>query len=117
MKRRLTLAIGCLACTMPAAPSSAMPVRTMNITNTQAHRFSLLDATRAAHGELEKRGLSAEHTIASVVFLKGVQADTGSYDVRIEPPATLADGLRLRGFCVGLDGSIAAVSGFRAKTD
>ena len=117
MKRRLTLAIGCLAAAMPSVSSAAAPARTVNVAPAQTSRFSLLDATQAAHGELEKRGLSPDHTIASVVLLKGVQAGTGSYDARIEPPATLEDGQRLRGFCVGLDGSIVPVNGFRAKTD
>ena len=115
MKRKLTLAIGCLAAAMPSmrADNSGTPTRTSNVAQAARH-INLLGATQAAQAELERRELAAQHTIASVVFLKGVQADSGHYDVRIEPPASMADGLRLRGFSVAMDGRVEPVMGFRA---
>lgn len=111
MKRKLTLAIGCLAAAMPSlkAEDSAAPSRT-NTVALAARQLTLLGATQAAQAELERRELAADHTIASVVFLKGA----GCYDVRIEPPAKLTDGLRLRGFSVAMDGRVEPVTGFRA---
>ena len=115
MKRRLTLAIGCLTAAMPtiAAPNVASPTRTSNVAPA-TRGVNLLGATEAAQGELERRGLATEHSIASVVFLKGVQPSESHYDVRIEPPAKLTDGLRLRGFSVAMDGRVEPVTGFRA---
>ena len=117
MKRRLTLAFGCLACAIPSMAASVAPIRSANVSTSETRRFNLLDATRAAHSELEQRGLAEAHSIASVVCLKGAQVDTGHYDVRIEPSALLADGVRLRGFSVKLDGSVAPVNGFRTTAD
>jgi hypothetical protein len=77
--------------------------------------MNLPGAAQAVQAELERRGLESAHTIASVVFLKGVEPGTGHYDVRIEPPATLADGARIRGFAVGLDGRVEPVTGFRVS--
>ncbi len=110
MKRRLTLAIGCLTAAMPtiASPSVPSPTRTTNV--APARRVDLLGATQAAQTELVHRGLATDHSIASVIFLKGA----GCYDVRIEPPAKLTDGLRLRGFSVAMDGRVEPVTGFRA---
>ena len=114
MKRRLTLAIGCLTAAMPAiaSPSAPSPARATNV--APARHVDLLGATQAAQTELEHRGLATEHSIASVVFLKGVQPSESHYDVRIEPPAKLTDGLRLRGFAVAMDGRVEPVTGFRA---
>ena len=109
MKRKLTLAIGCLAAAMPNLSNANTPARSANITQTQRH-VNIIGATQAAQTELEHRGLATDHSIASVIFLKGA----GCYDVRIEPPAQMTDGLRLRGFSVGLDGRVEPVTGFRA---
>ena len=109
MKRKLTLAIGCLAAAMPSLKAEdSAPARTSNV--AQASRLNLVGATQAAQAELERRQLAADHSIASVIFLKGASC----YDVRIEPPAQMTDGLRLRGFSVGIDGRIEPVTGFRA---
>jgi hypothetical protein len=115
MKRKLTLAIGCLAAAMPSmkADNSAAPARTSNVAQA-ARQLNLLGATQAAQAELERRELAVDHSIASVVFLKGVQPSESHYDVRIEPPANLTDGLRLRGFSVAMDGRVEPVTGFRA---
>ena len=118
MKRRLTLTIGCLAAAIPSIASSVSPsVRTVNVAPA-VRRMNLPGAAQAVQTELERRGLAASHAIASVVFLKGASAPdvaTGHYDVRIEPPATLADGVRLRGFSVMMDGSLEPVTGFRVS--
>ena len=109
MKRKLTLAIGCLAAAMPNLSNASTPARTANVAQAE-RRVNIIGATQAALSELEHRGLAADHSIASVVFLKGA----GLYDVRIEPPAQMTDGLRLRGFSVSIDGRVEPVTGFRA---
>ena len=109
MKRKLTLAIGCLAAAMPNLSNANTPARTATFAQAE-RRVNLVGATQAAQGELERRGLATDHSIASVIFLKGA----GCYDVRIEPPAKLTDGLRLRGFSVSVDGRVEPVTGFRA---
>jgi hypothetical protein len=118
MKRRLTLAIGCLAAAMPSIASTVShTARTVNVAQA-TRRMNLPSAAHAVQAELERRGLESSHTIASVVFLKGASAtdaDSGHYDVRIEPPATLADGARLRGFAVAMDGRVEPVTGFRVS--
>jgi hypothetical protein len=115
MKRKLTLAIGCLAAAIPSIKTSeaTAPARTSNIA-LAVRQLDLLGATQAAQAELERRQLAADHSIASVVFLKGVQPFESRYDVRIEPPAQMTDGLRLRGFSVSIDGRVEPVTGFRA---
>jgi hypothetical protein len=113
MKRKLTLAIGCLAAAMPNISSAGTPSRTANVAQAE-RRVDIIGATQAAQAELEQRGLTASHSIASVVFLKGVQPSESRYDVRIEPPAPLTGGLRLRGFSVAIDGRVEPVTGFRA---
>lgn len=115
MKRRLTLAFGCLACAVPSMASASAPaLRPMQVAAVESRRLTLLGATQVAQNELEQRGLASAHTIASVVLLRGVTPDSGHYDVRIDPPARLADGLRLRGFNIAIDGAIEPVTGFRA---
>jgi hypothetical protein len=120
MKRRLTLAIGCLACAMPSIASVISPNagRTTQSASTEARaesrRVTFIGATQIAQTELELRELADAHSIASVVYLKGAETGSGHYDVRIEPPAALADGVRLRGFSVGIDGSIVPATDFRA---
>ena len=118
MKRRLTLAFGCLACAVPSltSASSTLP-RPVHVAAVESRRLTLLGATQVAQNELEHRGLAAAHSIASVVLLRGVTPDSGHYDVRIDPPALLADGLRLRGFSVAIGGAIAPVTGFRAAPE
>lgn len=113
MKRKLTLAIGCLAAAMPNLTNANTTDRSANVTQTQ-RSVNIVGATQAAQAELEQRGLAANHSIASVVFLKGVQLSESRYDVRIEPPAQMTDGLRLRGFSVSTDGRVEPVTGFRA---
>ncbi len=123
MKRRLTLAIGCLACAMPSIASVTSPqtartaqVAAHDLQQLQQPPLSLPSAAHAAQQELEQRGLAERHAIASIIFLKGSEPATGHYDVRIEPPATLADGARLRGFCVTLNGAIQPSTDFRTGT-
>ncbi len=114
MKRRLTLAIGCLAAAMPSvASSSVAPARTTNVAPA-VRRVNLPGAAQVVQAELERRGLAVAHSIASVVFLKGVLPGAGHYDVRIEPPA-MVDGLRLRGFAVAMDGGMEPLCGFRTS--
>lgn len=125
MKRRLTLAFGCLACAMPSVASVASP-QAGRTASTTAHEsgnssfvirhssfLTLPAAAQAAQGELEARGLGEGHSIASIIFLKGTEPATGHYDVRIEPPAPLADGSRLRGFSIALNGAIQPATDFR----
>ena len=114
MKRKLTLAIGCLAAAMPNISNASTPASRMANISQAERTINLVGATQAAQGELERRGLATDHSIASVVFLKGVQPSESHYDVRIEPPAKLTDGLRLRGFSVAMDGRVEPVTGFRA---
>jgi hypothetical protein len=158
MKRRLTLAIGCLACAMPSiastlspqtARSSAAPshlsqssdlsdqsdqsVQPSNSSSVIRHSavsepvqnlhnlptspvLTLPSAAQLAQHELDTRGLSPAHAIASIVFLKGSDPATGHYDIRIEPPAALPGGTRLRGFSIALDGTILPATDFRAAT-
>ena len=60
MKRRLTLAIGCLACAMPSIASAASPnaARTTNVATAQTRRLNLPGAAQAAQRELDDRGLA-----------------------------------------------------------
>lgn len=113
MKRRLTLAIGCLTATIPAVAQlhRASPTLAANVAPAR-QAVDFLRATQLAQSELERRGLAAAHSIVSAVFLKGILPGTGHYDVRIEPPAIL-DAARLRGFAVAMDGGVAPLSGFR----
>jgi hypothetical protein len=116
MKRRLTLALGCLACAMPAVAGVVAPrqARTASVATAETRRVNFLSATQLAQGELERRGLADAHGIASVVLLKGNEAGTGHYDVRIEPPVTTPNGSRLRGFFVAMDGGITPAMDFRS---
>jgi hypothetical protein len=115
MKRRLTLAIGCLAAAMPSV-ASAVSSSARAVTVAPAVRMKLPGAAQVVQAELERRGLASAHSIASVVFLKGVQPGVGHYDVRIEPPA-MVDGVRLRGFAVAMDGGVEPLCGFRTSAE
>jgi hypothetical protein len=101
--------------TSPSAARTANVASGLRSEKSVVASLSFLGATQLAQAELERRALSGAHTIASVVFLKGIQPGTGHYDVRIEPPATLADGGRLRGFCVAMDGTLLPALGFRTE--
>jgi hypothetical protein len=126
MKRRLTLAIGCLACAMhtPAAVVSAKPARTEqfltdaspNLQQPPTPVLSLAEAAQLAQTELSARNLTS-HEVVSVIFLKTAEPATGHYDVRIHPPARLTDATWLRGFTVGLDGALSLCTSFRTSAD
>lgn len=79
--------------------------------------LSLADAAQLAQGELDARQLTPAHSVVSVIFLKTAEPVSGHYDVRIHPPALLsgtgADAAWLRGFTVGLDGTLTPCTTFR----
>jgi len=83
--------------------------------------LSLADAAQLAQGELDARQLTPAHSVVSVIFLKTVEPVSGHYDVRIHPPALLsgtgAEASWLRGFTVGLDGTLTPCTSFRTSAD
>lgn len=121
MKRRLTLAIGCLACAMrpdapafasqsaPSAPPTSQPSHQLQ----KPSPLSLAQAAQTAQRELSDRQLADTHSVVSIIFLKGAEPATSHYDVRIEPPARLDAATWLRGFSIALDGSVTPATGFR----